>query len=130
MVKSSPKILSLRNLAVYIDVFHCIHFPVDMMSQCFSHNWPREDSFVEFVQRNVSGHSGGRGLLLDVSVKMENIDFLLPRIKQKLLKNIIITPQKFLIGIDYVQPLSQFMRVKFGACFGLGPFALDTMTIF
>ena len=26
----------------------------------------------------------------------------------------------------YVQPLSQFMRVKLGACFGLGPFTLDT----
>ena len=28
MVKSSPKILSLRRLAVYIDVFCCIHFPL------------------------------------------------------------------------------------------------------
>ena len=40
MVKSSPKILSLRYLAVYVDVFYCFHFPVDMLSQCFSHNWP------------------------------------------------------------------------------------------
>ena len=65
-------------------------------------------------------------MLLDVSVKMEIIDFLLPRIKQKLFKNIIITLQKCVIGIDYVQPLSQFLRVKLGACFGPGPFTLDT----
>ena len=88
----------------------------------------REDSFIDFVRRNVSGTFRGVGvLLLDVSVKIEIIDFLLQRIKQKLLKNIIITPQTFPIGIDYVQPLSQFMRVKLGACFGLGPFTLDTM---
>ena len=36
-------------------------------------------------------------LLLDVFVKMEIIDFLLPRIKQKMLENIIIT-------LDCVQP--------------------------
>ena len=61
----------------------------------------REDSFIDFVQRNVSGTFREVGvLLLDVSVKMEIIDFLLPRIKQKLFQNIITTPQKFLIGID------------------------------
>ena len=88
----------------------------------------RKDSFIDFVRRNVSGTFREVGvLLLDVSVKMEIIDFLLPRIKQKLLKNITITPQKNMIGTDYVQPLSQFMRVKLGACFGLGPFTLDIM---
>ena len=73
------------------------------------------------------GHLGGGRwigvLLLDVSVKMEIIDFLLPQTKQKLFKNIIITPQKCVKGIDYVQPLLQFMRVKLGACFD---FTLDT----
>ena len=75
-------------------------------------------------------HSGGGVgvLLLDVSVKMEILDFLLPRSKQKLLENIIIIPQKFVIEIDYLQPLLQFMRVKLGSCFSLGPFTLDTMT--
>ena len=55
-----------------------------MMNWCFSHNWPlREDSFIDFVWRNVSGTFRGVGiLLLDVSVKMEIIDLLLPRIKQ------------------------------------------------
>ena len=66
-------------------------------------------------------------MLLDVSVKMEIIDFLLPQIKQKLLKDIMITLHKFLIGIDYVQLLLQFMTVKLGACFGPSPFTLDTM---
>ena len=88
----------------------------------------REDPFIDFVRRNVPGTFRGVGvLLLDIFVKIEITDFLLPRIKQKLLQNIIITPQKFLIGIDYVQPLSRCMRVKLGACFGLGPFTLDTM---
>ena len=43
-------------------------------------------------------------LLLDVSVKMEIIDFLQPRIKQKPRENIIITPEKCVIGIYYVHP--------------------------
>ena len=105
------------------------------MSQCFFKQFTlREDSFIDFVRRNVSEAffffffwGGGIGLLLlDVFVKMEIIDFLLPQIKQKQFKNIIIAPQKFIIGIDYVQLLSQFMRVKLGACFGLDSFTLDT----
>ena len=45
--------------------------------------WLREDSFIDFVRRNVPGTFKGVGvLLLDVSDKMEIIDFLLPRIKQ------------------------------------------------
>ena len=43
-------------------------------------------------------------LLLDVSVKMEITDFLQPIIKQRLQENIIITPEKCVIGIGYVQP--------------------------
>ena len=127
LVKSSPKILPLRHLDVYVDVFKCIHFTVHMMSHCFSHSRPQGKTHLSILSEETSlGHLGV--LLLDISVKMEIIDyFLLPRIKQKLLKNIIITLQKFLIGIDYVQPLSQFMRVKLGACFGLGLFTLDTM---
>ena len=40
---------------------------------------------IDFVWINVSGTLGGLGvLLLDISVKMEIIDFLLPRIKQKM----------------------------------------------
>ena len=65
----------------------------------------REDSFIDFVRRNVPGTFRRVGVLLfDVSVKMEIIDFLQPRIKQKLLENIIITPEKCVIGIDYVHP--------------------------
>ena len=56
---------------------------------------------------------------------MEFIDFLQPRIKQKLRQNIIITPQKCVIGIDYIHPWSLFVRMILGACFGPGPFALD-----
>ena len=74
------------------------------------------------------GCLGGGVLLLDVSVKMEIIDFLQPRIKQKLLKNIIITPEKCVIDIHYVQLSLSFARVMLRAYFGLGPFALD-MTI-
>ena len=45
--------------------------------------WLREDSFIGFVWRYVPGtFRGGRHLLLDVSDKMEIIDFLQPRIKQ------------------------------------------------
>ena len=45
----------------------------------------REDSFIDFIRRNVPGTFRGVGvLLLDVSVKMEIIDFLQPIIKQKL----------------------------------------------
>ena len=65
-------------------------------------------------------------LLLDVSVKTEIIDFLLPRIKQKLCEN-IITLEKCAIGINYVQPSSWVMRMMRQACYGLGPFALDTV---
>ena len=85
MVKSSPEILSHRHLAVYVDVFYCIHFPVDLVF--FTQLALREDSFLDFFWRNVSGTFRGAGvLLLDVSVKMEIIDVLLPRIKQILLK--------------------------------------------
>ena len=64
----------------------------------------REDSFIDFVWRNVPGTFRGVGVLsLDVSVKIEIIDFLQPRIKQKLREN-IITPEKCVKGIDYVQP--------------------------
>ena len=43
----------------------------------------REDSFIDFVRRNVSGMFRGlQVLLLDVSVKVEFIDFIQPRIKQ------------------------------------------------
>ena len=60
----------------------------------------REDSFIDFVRRNVPGTFGGGGrvLLLDVSVKMEIIDFLQPRIKQELRENIIVTPKKCVTG--------------------------------
>ena len=66
-----------------------------------------EDSFIDFVSRNIPGTFRGMGiLLLDVSVKMEIIDLLQPRIKQKLQENIIITctPEKCIIGVDYVHP--------------------------
>ena len=125
MVKSSLDILSLRPLAVYVDVFCYIYFPVDMMSQCFFTQLAlREDSFIAFVGETSLRHSGGRALLPDVSVKVEIIDFLLPQIKEKLFKNTIITLHKLLIEIDYIQPLMQFMREKLGACFGPGPFIL------
>ena len=46
--------------------------------------WLREDSFIDFVRRNVPGTFRGVGvLLLDISDKMEIIDFPQPRIKQK-----------------------------------------------
>ena len=64
-------------------------------------------------------------MLLDFPVKMEIIDFPQPRIKQKLRENIIITPDKCVIGIDYVHPCSRFARMIL-ECFGPGPFALDT----
>ena len=65
----------------------------------------REDSFIDFVSRNIPGTFRGMGiLLLDVSVEMEIIDFVQPRIKQKLRENIIITPGKCIIGVDYVYP--------------------------
>ena len=53
---------------------------------CTSKNSDRkEDSFINFVLRNVPGTFGGvEVLVLDVSVKMEIIDFLRPRIKQRL----------------------------------------------
>ena len=38
-------------------------------------------------------------LLLDLSVKMEIIDFLQPKIKEKLCENIILTPEKCVIVI-------------------------------
>ena len=45
--------------------------------------WLREDSSIDFVRRNVPGTFRGVGvLLLDVSDKMEIIDFLQPRINQ------------------------------------------------
>ena len=54
-----------------------------------------EDSFIDFVRRNVPGtFRGVRVLLLDFSVKMEIIDFLQQKIKQKLREN-IITHEKF-----------------------------------
>ena len=44
-----------------------------------------EDSFIDFIWRSVPGTSERVGvLLLDVSVKMEIINFVQPRIKQKL----------------------------------------------
>ena len=44
--------------------------------------WLREDSFIDFVRGNVPGTFRGVGaLLLDISDKMEIIDFLQPRIK-------------------------------------------------
>ena len=59
----------------------------------------------DFVPRNVARTFRGVGvLLLDVSVKMGIIDFLQPRIKQKLRENIIITPEKCVKDIDYIQP--------------------------
>ena len=66
----------------------------------------RDESFIDLVRRNVPGTFRGavRVLLLDVSVKMEIIHFLQPRTEQKLRENIIITPEKCVIGIDYVQP--------------------------
>ena len=49
--------------------------------------WARgQGRLIDFVWINISGMSrgAGRGLLLDVYVKMEIIYFLLPRIKQKM----------------------------------------------
>ena len=102
------------------------------MTEVLKQNQLREDSFIDFVRRNVPGTFGGGGvgvLLLDVSVKMEIIDFLQPRIKQKLRENIIITPEKCVKCIDYVQLQSPFARMilGLGGCFGPGPFALDTV---
>ena len=84
-----------------------------MTNWSFSHNWPlREDSFINFVWRNTCGtFRKVEVLLLDVSVKMEIIDFLLPRMTKRLFK-ISITPQKCVIGSDYVQPSSKFLRVR------------------
>ena len=66
----------------------------------------REDSSILFGETSLGHlrHLGGVGvLLLGVSVKLKIIDFLQPRIKQKLQQYIIITPEKCVIGIDYVQ---------------------------
>ena len=58
------------------------------------HQVIREDLFIDFVQRNIPGTFRGVGvLLLDVSLKMEIIDFLQPRTKQKLRENIILHPK-------------------------------------
>ena len=54
--------------------------------------WRVKGRLIDFVRRNVHGtfRGGGGGevglrvLLLDVSVKLKIIDFLQPRIKQKL----------------------------------------------
>ena len=54
-----------------------------MMSQCFSHNWPQGKTHLSILSGETSlGHSGERVLLLDISVKVEIIDFLLTQIKQ------------------------------------------------
>ena len=42
-------------------------------------------------------------MLLDVYVKIEIIDLLQPRLKQKLQENIIITPEKCITGIEYAR---------------------------
>ena len=52
----------------------------------FDQGKPWEDTFINFVCRNVSGMFSGVGVLLecwfnDVSVKMEIIDFIQLRIK-------------------------------------------------
>ena len=52
--------------------------------------------------------------MLDVSVKMEITDFLQPIIKQKLQEN-IITPEKCVIGIGYVQTQSPLFEVNYGS---------------
>ena len=52
---------------------------------------------------DVWGGGGVGGLLLDVSVKLEIMDFLQPRMKQQLRENIIITPEKCAVCIDYVE---------------------------
>ena len=62
-----------------------------------------EDLFIDFVRRNVPGtFRGVEVLLLDVSVKMEIIDFLQPRLKQILRENITITSEKCVIGIMFI----------------------------
>ena len=38
----------------------------------------------------------------------------------------MITPKKSVIGIDFVQTSWPFPRMMLGACFGPGPFSLDT----
>ena len=59
---------------------------------------------IDFVWRNVPGMFRGVGVCcLTVKIKIEIIDFLQPRIKQILREN-IITPEKCVIGIDYVHP--------------------------
>ena len=54
------------------------------------------------------------------------MDFPQTIITQKLPEN-IITPEKCVIGIDYVQTSLSLARMILGACFGLhvGPFAQD-----
>ena len=65
----------------------------------------REDSFINFVQRNVS-------LLLAVSVKMEitSIDFLQASLEQKLLENIMITSEKIIC--DRYSLCSTFITIR------------------
>ena len=59
---------------------------------------------------------GGGGLLLDVSVKIEMIDFLQPRITRNTCNRCCI---------HFVHPSLPFARMMLGACFGLGIYALD-----
>ena len=56
------------------------------------------------------GRLGEWALLLDISVKMEFIHFLQPRIKQNC-ESIITSPEKYVICIDYAQPSSPFTRM-------------------
>ena len=75
---------------------------------------------------DILGGRGGGVLLLDVSIKMEIIVFLQPRVKKKLRENIIITPEKCLIGVDYVHSLIAICENDSWSMFGPGPFAPNT----
>ena len=72
---------------------------------------------------DVGGGGGGGGCCLTFLLRWELLIFP----SQKLRENIIITPDKFVIDFDYVHPCSPFAKRILGACFGPGPFALDTV---
>ena len=107
-VKSSPDfkgrqvtlnlifLLKIQILASFsYQAFILTHFPITLRKKFRFIGTLREDSFIDLVWRDVSGtFREWRFLLLDVSVEMEIIDFLQPRIKQnETEKYIIITPE-------------------------------------
>ena len=79
----------------------------------------REESFIDFVQINVSGTITGQGFCC--------LTFLLRwKYRFSAAKNRTKTVRKY---HNYTRLCSTFIAVgenKLGVCFGLGPFALDT----